>query len=97
MGAWIEIAMSAMVRDFTPSLPLWERGLKYPELGQTVYAQVVAPLVGAWIEIVPLPSCASVLRVAPLVGAWIEIVPWYFATYDELSLPLWERGLKSDF
>ena len=35
---------------------------------------IVAPLVGAWIEIVPSPSPATIATVAPLVGAWIEIV-----------------------
>ena len=34
---------------------------------------LVAPLVGAWIEIIESKhKCVSVL-VAPLVGAWIEI------------------------
>ena len=34
---------------------------------------VVAPLVGAWIEIKPLHSLTKKTGVAPLVGAWIEI------------------------
>ena len=34
----------------------------------------VAPLVGAWIEILSLMLEVSGLIVAPLVGAWIEIV-----------------------
>ena len=33
----------------------------------------VAPLVGAWIEIVLLSWGLSAVSVAPLVGAWIEI------------------------
>ena len=33
----------------------------------------VAPLVGAWIEILLHENGAKVVRVAPLVGAWIEI------------------------
>ena len=33
-----------------PSLPSWERGLKYPADGSGAF-QMVAPLVGAWIEI----------------------------------------------
>ncbi len=33
----------------------------------------VAPLVGAWIEILLLPRPRYVIHVAPLVGAWIEI------------------------
>ena len=36
-------------------------------------AKIVAPLVGAWIEIrKKMPELQNVL-VAPLVGAWIEI------------------------
>ena len=35
----------------------------------------VAPLVGAWIEIMHMPcSYIGLIPVAPLVGAWIEIV-----------------------
>ena len=33
----------------------------------------VAPLVGAWIEILHLTFILSTIDVAPLVGAWIEI------------------------
>ena len=33
----------------------------------------VAPLVGAWIEIVRRLSAFASYKVAPLVGAWIEI------------------------
>ena len=33
----------------------------------------VAPLVGAWIEIISRLAFISRVRVAPLVGAWIEI------------------------
>ena len=35
---------------------------------------IVAPLVGAWIEIVELMSFLNDVLVAPLVGAWIEIL-----------------------
>ena len=34
---------------------------------------VVAPLVGAWIEITLWFRAPAWFRVAPLVGAWIEI------------------------
>ena len=34
----------------------------------------VAPLVGAWIEIILCQLLALILTVAPLVGAWIEII-----------------------
>ena len=55
---------------------------------------LVAPLVGAWIEI----TCAKVhvgcVIVAPLVGAWIEIILVTDEVADKVSLPSWERGLK---
>ena len=35
---------------------------------------MVAPLVGAWIEITTLQHCDIEALVAPLVGAWIEIL-----------------------
>ena len=34
--------------------------------------------------------------VAPLVGAWIEIVSLPRNVFKSVSLPSWERGLKSD-
>ena len=54
----------------------------------------VAPLVGAWIEMVVERTFLLEEKVAPLVGAWIEIFP--LASTDSIteSLPLWERGLK---
>ena len=55
----------------------------------------VAPLVGAWIEIVILRRKGGVSKVAPLVGAWIEIDVAIRAVHQTQSLPLWERGLKS--
>ena len=33
-------------------------------------------------------------KVAPLVGAWIEIIVSFKSPDMEMSLPLWERGLK---
>ena len=57
---------------------------------------VVAPPVGAWIEIaLEFGGSGFQFEVAPPVGAWIEI------TFDSIdlrdcvqSLPPWERGLK---
>ena len=34
----------------------------------------VAPLVGAWIEIIYINHAVNITGVAPLVGAWIEIL-----------------------
>ena len=56
---------------------------------------MVAPLVGAWIEIKPLIYKALRAIVAPLVGAWIEIVVHNISyIYTSVSLLSWERGLK---
>ena len=38
-----------------------------------VYVWSVAPLVGAWIEIMEKKQEKNNIHVAPLVGAWIEI------------------------
>ena len=55
---------------------------------------IVAPLVGAWIEIQGLLPEIMILTVAPLVGAWIEISVSEQSAQDVMSLPSWERGLK---
>ena len=58
-------------------------------------AYIVAPLVGAWIEIIS--QCCNVVEalVAPLVGAWIEISKKATAcSAVRQSLLSWERGLK---
>ena len=56
---------------------------------------MVAPLVGAWIEIYIDGLYGFALNVAPLVGAWIEIVSTGNLATLSTSLPSWERGLKS--
>ena len=55
------------------SLPSRERGLKYYVRERNVRHRVVAPLAGAWIEMISLLQPESVIYVAPLAGAWIEI------------------------
>ena len=55
---------------------------------------MVAPLVGAWIEIQTVFPAHPLSLVAPLVGAWIEIFLKYFLDFMRLSLLSWERGLK---
>ena len=77
------------------SLPSWERGLKFEIDKICIRIELVAPLVGAWIEIIAKLYKYVPIFVAPLVGAWIEIcngTPGY--PYVK-SLPSWERGLKS--
>ena len=57
------------------SLLSWERGLKSGLKAALCEGDVVAPLVGAWIEISSgTVSARSRMPVAPLVGAWIEIL-----------------------
>ena len=56
------------------SLLSWERGLKFTSLTVTMKAAVVAPLVGAWIEIEEPEYERLCNMVAPLVGTWIEIL-----------------------
>ena len=55
---------------------------------------IVAPLVGAWIEIRFFLSMDFAFAVAPLVGAWIEITKPSVIQMCPWSLPSWERGLK---
>ena len=55
----------------------------------------VAPLVGAWIEIIISKAMKKAdEEVAPLVGAWIEIVRGVTDRNAHTSLLSWERGLK---
>ena len=55
------------------SLLSWERGLKYKSRFVLTCNTSVAPLVGAWIEILAIAVEGEPDLVAPLVGAWIEI------------------------
>ena len=59
-------------------------------------AFLVAPLVGAWIEIL-LATLTQRLqtKVAPLVGAWIEMIKTPVTAGSGIaSHPSWVRGLK---
>ena len=60
-------------------------------------SKYVAPLAGAWIEIMLVKVFHALLMVAPLAGAWIEICAKHFEMNENLSLPSRERGLKSIF
>ena len=54
----------------------------------------VAPYVGAWIETRHNLSSHVLLRVAPYVGAWIETCDPSLYTLENMSHPMWVRGLK---
>ena len=77
-----------------PSLPPWERGLKYILEFIIFECIAVAPPVGAWIEIEIKNQTYIITSVAPPVGAWIEILQMLWQTKRSWSLPPWERGLK---
>ena len=49
---------------------------------------MVAPLVGAWIEMYEFIIRAKIIWVAPLVGAWIEIYKPEDYTEKEIVAPL---------
>ena len=70
------------------SLPLWERGLKFMRIWFLLPAMLVAPLVGAWIEIISIKAEIFYSMVAPLVGAWIEIFPYSLHSPEFIVAPL---------
>ena len=55
---------------------------------------IVAPFMGAWIEISIRQRGVWQATVAPFMGAWIEITLGLDDEEINTSLPLWERGLK---
>ena len=65
-----------------------------PLFGYCRYQLLVAPLVGAWIEMFSVGDKVKVRGVAPLVGAWIEILKKHSRLRLKKSLLSWERGLK---
>ena len=68
VGAWIEIKNTNEKEEKTPSLPSWERGLKFSPSVDLIVSMRVAPLVGAWIEISAKKKSLLSQQVAPLVG-----------------------------
>ena len=73
MGAWIEIVRVRQLRVSLLSHPTWVRGLKYNKIIFSFSLIIVAPHVGAWIEMVNGSSITHGMKVAPHVGAWIEM------------------------
>ena len=57
----------------------------------------VAPLVGAWIEIISVVFFSSSTSVAPLVGAWIEIVRIMSGMYINNVAPLVGAWIEMKF
>ena len=78
-----------------PSLHSRERGLKSHPCCKQHRSFLVAPLAGAWIEILSGNSSRYSSPVAPLAGAWIEIPSAAPPPRPLASLHSRERGLKS--
>ena len=68
--------------------------MKSPQLEHIRPTAKVAPLAGAWIEILYFLQRYCVFFVAPLAGAWIEMLCNMYKNEQTLSLPSRERGLK---
>ena len=88
MGAWIEIRiMSKMLIWFWRRSPRgsvdWNTSPQSSNM-----TSMVAPLVGAWIEIFPIAFSQSLINVAPLVGAWIEMYSLLAFNCASLVAPL---------
>ena len=73
MGAWIEIFLGANGVCLKGSHPTWVRGLKSAVSWTVGPLPVVAPYMGAWIEIAEGGGKLTITAVAPYMGAWIEI------------------------
>ena len=73
MGAWIEIEPWMTCQYQSPSHPTWVRGLKLSQMRVLSTAHLVAPHMGAWIEIALAEISFMIGNVAPHMGAWIEI------------------------
>ena len=77
------------------SLPSWERGLKLHIKQAKLYRLLVAPLVGAWIEILIFVPLYPPPRSLP---SWERGLKYSTDGIENIciwSLPSWERGLKS--
>ena len=77
------------------SLPSWERGLKCIYVAIVIHSGIVAPLVGAWIEM--LGRCHRLYFFVSL-PSWERGLKYLMLDCGlrrQESLPSWERGLKS--
>ena len=78
----------------SPSLPSWERGLKLPFLPDVPQLHLVAPLVGAWIEILYWSIISPIAWSLPSWERGLKSVDMSSKRIRSQSLPSWERGLK---
>ena len=76
------------------SLLSWERGLKYHFGLQSVIADCVAPLVGAWIEIMQVRAQQIQRRSLLSWERGLKSATMWMKLHCHMSLLSWERGLK---
>ena len=106
MGARVEISLQPLQSAAYLSLPSWERGLKFVHNQVTTSDFLVAPLVGARVEIEQNPVLDMDSSVAPLVGARVEIgthIPIFGPLYVaplvgarvEINAPVKESSIKA--
>ena len=79
------------------SLPSRERGLKSLDEAQYPCFLNVAPLAGAWIEIIVSGLFCTAYVVAPLAGAWIEIICREFNVSEDWVAPLAGAWIEMKF
>ena len=77
------------------SLLSWERGLKSDCQTHSPPSKRVAPLVGAWIEILAAILIVKFIRSLLSWERGLKFVCCWFGWLSILSLLSWERGLKS--
>ena len=76
------------------SLPSWERGLKWIDDDLRFTAALVAPLVGAWIEIDYTENAVLFVLSLPSWERGLKYRERKHRVPVIVSLPSWERGLK---
>ena len=73
---------------------MWECGLKHRQMPGTGLRVRVTPYVGVWIETSQLVTCGPTIAVTPYVGVWIETGYYEMQDVFDVSLLMWECGLK---
>ena len=82
------------INPFRMSLPSWERGLKSVFILVLWECDKVAPLVGAWIEIIELCDITGCNLSLPSWERGLKSNMPFKRFLHRASLPSWERGLK---
>ena len=77
------------------SRPSWARGLKYVDEPEPLTEAEVAPLMGAWIEILSeVLETDAPQKSRPSWARGLKCQPWAWLIAHGMSRPSWARGLK---